>query len=77
MEYTFSDRINEMKNERLVIRRAFHASVILLDVAPLCETDTARGPENYEASLRYWLKVREYDGTETPESLAAEWDAKS
>jgi hypothetical protein len=41
------------------------------DVSPLCQTPT--NPEN-ETPLVDWLAEGDYDGDETAESLAAEWD---
>ena len=42
-------------------------------VQPLCQTATH--PNDGTTTLTDWISAGSFDGTETPESLAAEWDA--
>lgn len=49
-------------------------NVIYEEVEPLCKTATASGGTDAETNLWDWLYNGDYDLTNTPESLAAEWD---
>lgn len=51
--------------------------VINAAVEPLCTTDANNNADSSETRLCDWIADGCYDGTETPESIAAEWDALS
>jgi len=72
MEPTFAEAI-----AILATGRKPNAAVLAVYevVEPLCNTDTATADS--PNSLYAWLEEGDYDGDETPEFIAAEWDALS
>lgn len=44
-------------------------------VEPICKTETNNTADSSKTRLCDWIADGYYDGTETPERIAAEWDA--
>ena len=49
--------------------RTVAISLLCANVEPLCNT-----PIDGDTTLEEWLDAGQYDGTETPEGLAEDWD---
>lgn len=62
-----------MKQETKFDARNMTTDEIVAAVAPLCGTATFTN--DVSTTLHDWIANGSFDGTETPESLAAEWDA--